>query len=69
MRWTRWALVAAVLLVPPLGGCAFSIGGGHTKTVVERSTGEELGDLKKARDDGAISDAEYEELKKIFLER
>ena len=65
----RTSLFAWLLLVPALGGCAFNMGGGKTVTVVETTTGDELADLKKARDAGAITDAEYEELKKVILAR
>jgi hypothetical protein len=69
MQWTNRLLLVTVLLGPALGGCAFHIGGGSTKTVVEKTTGEELSDLKQARDAGAINDEEYEKLRKALLDR
>jgi hypothetical protein len=48
------------LLGATLSGCA--IGSGTTK-VTKQTLGQELIELKKAKDSGAISEQEYEELK------
>lgn len=69
MQWTNRLLLVTVLLAPAFAGCAFRIGGGSSKTVVEKTTGEELSDLKQAHDAGAINDEEYEKLRKGLLER
>ena len=50
--------LSAVLL---LSGClALQIGGGDKKEEKKTTTGQQLIDLKKAHDAGAISDEEYE---------
>ncbi len=44
-----------------LAGCAWSIGESKDgKTYVQPTRGAELSDLKKARDQGAISEDEYQ---------
>ncbi len=58
------ALSAMVLLT----GClALQIGGGDKKEERKASTGQQLIDLKAARDRGAITDAEYETQKAKVL--
>ncbi len=45
-------------------GCAWSVGGEKGGvTTIEPTKGQELIDLQKAHNSGAISDAEYEKLK------
>jgi hypothetical protein len=48
-----------------LAGCAWHVGGG-SKNVVP-TTGQQLIDLQKAKDSGAISDPEYQAQKARFL--
>jgi hypothetical protein len=48
-----------------VSGCAWSIG--EHKEHAQPTRGQELIDLKKARDTGAISDVEYETQKKQLL--
>ncbi|MEM9379163.1 MAG: SHOCT domain-containing protein, partial [Planctomycetota bacterium] len=64
------ALLAGSLLATPLlGGCAFVVGNsGRLHLSRNISVGQELMDLKEARDTGAISDAEYIEMKAKLLE-
>ena len=50
-------------------GCVWSLGGGETKKVVQPSQGSQLTDLKKARDEGAITEEEYVSMKKKILEQ
>jgi len=66
---TKFAVIAALL--GACSGCAWSIGDkGEACTASRTPTrGQELIDLKKARDDGAISDAEYEKLKQLIMEK
>ncbi len=64
----RSALAAAgVLALLSLGGCFWSIGGGTQKTVVEHSAGQQLTDLKRALEAGAVTQDEYDRLKKVYL--
>ena len=60
----RKILVVAVLAIF-LCGC---IGGIASDTTELPSVGQELIDLKKARDQGAINDEEYVELKQKIME-
>lgn len=51
-------------------GCAWSIGDGKDRVSSKEPTrGQELIDLKKARDQGAISQQEYENQKSQILAR
>lgn len=53
-------LVACGVLAGVVSGCAWSIGDGKSPNVVQKPTrGQELIDLKKARDQGAITEDEY----------
>ncbi|MDM8553702.1 SHOCT domain-containing protein [Desulfococcaceae bacterium HSG7] len=60
----RKILIVSVLAVF-LCGCVAGIG---SDTIELPSTGQELIDLKKARDQGAINDEEYVELKQKIME-
>jgi hypothetical protein len=60
------AFTAATLLT----GCAWSIGGREEgETFVRPTQGQELIDLKRARDQGALTDAEYEDQRLRLLAR
>jgi hypothetical protein len=48
-------------------GCAWSIGDGKGHSSVQATRGQELIDLKRAKDRGAISDSEYEAQKQQIL--
>jgi hypothetical protein len=51
-----------------LAGCAWSIGGEKDGTTSHQPTrGQELVDMKKARDQGAITQEEYENQKRQIL--
>ncbi len=51
-------------------GCAWSIGEGKEHSIIQKPTrGQELVDLKKARDQGAISEEEYNNQKNQILNR
>ena len=53
-------LLGVILLATTLSGCA--IGSGKTE-VTKPTLGQELIELKKAKESGAISEQEYEEMK------
>ncbi len=67
---TALAMVVCALALN-LCGCSWSIGGGKREgPVTEQTTrGQELIDLKKARDQGAITPEEYEAQKSKVLGR
>lgn len=49
-------------------GClALQVGGGDKKEVQTATTGQQLVDLQKAKDSGAITDAEYQVQKAKLL--
>ena len=52
-----------------LGGCVWSVGGKEHVTSAQPTRGQELIDLKKARDQGAITQEEYDAKRKQILER
>jgi len=61
---------SAIVLLGMLlfAGCVASVGSG-TKTVVNKPTlGQQLTDLQKAKDSGAITEAEYQTQKAKLLE-
>jgi hypothetical protein len=61
---------ASALLMFSLSGCAWSIGDGKGHANIHQATkGQELVDLKKAKDQGAINDEEYENQRKQILNR
>jgi len=61
-------LVVAALVTTFVAGCAWSIGGSKEgETKVQPSKGQELLDLKRAKDAGALTDAEYEAQKQRVL--
>ena len=71
MQLFRFFLMACALLLPlALSSC----GGGGSKVqsrqeIRTTTTGQELSDLRKALDDGAISQKQYELEKKKILKR
>jgi hypothetical protein len=58
----------SLLAVLLLSGClALQVGGGDKKETPKPTLGQQLTDLKTARDAGAITDAEYETQKAKLL--
>ena len=55
-------IVMVMILVPTLVSC-IAVGSGGKKIEQQPTLGQELLDLKKAKDEGAISDQEYHEMK------
>jgi uncharacterized membrane protein len=69
MKSTRLKTLAAILLFAAtlaLSGCG---GGGAEVRADSNTTGQELLDLKKAYEAGAISEDEYEEQREKILDR
>jgi hypothetical protein len=50
-----------------LAGCAWEVGGGSKHTTIQPSVGQQLIDLQKAKDAGAITDSEYQAQKEMLL--
>jgi len=70
MRWTG-VLVTTVVLGGLLCGCAWSIGSDKCagKVIATPTRGQELIDLKKAKDQGAITEEEYQAQRKAIMEK
>ena len=68
MRWTG-VLVTTVVLGGLLSGCAWSIGSDKCagKVIASPTRGQELIDLKRAKDQGAITEEEYQ--RKAIMEK
>ncbi len=71
MPYARFLFTAALLaLALASAGCW---GGGSTTSTYSEtktiSTGQELMDLKKARDSGAITEAEYQRLRESIIKK
>ncbi|HVR85577.1 MAG TPA: hypothetical protein VMU54_14770 [Planctomycetota bacterium] len=70
---TLWTLRRAILALGLSGflmlasGCAFSIGGGNTEEVQLKTWGQQLLDLKKALDEGALTQQEFENAKRKVI--
>jgi hypothetical protein len=63
-------LIAMSLLAGAfLGGCAWSVGSRDGETYVRPTQGQELIDLQRAHESGALSDAEYEAQRQKILTR
>jgi hypothetical protein len=60
-------LLAALSVASLLGGCV--IGSGSRNTTANPTLGQQLIDLKKAKDAGAITDAEYQTQRTKFLDQ
>ena len=64
------ALSTYAVLGALLAGCSWSIGGGKERASAAPPTrGQELIDLKRARDQGAITQEEYESQRRQVLTR
>jgi len=48
-------------------GCSWQVGGGTKSAVIQPTTGQQLIDLQKAKDAGAITDLEYQTQKAKLL--
>jgi hypothetical protein len=57
----------ALAAIAVLNGCSIELGTGSTTKTYPATVGEQLVDLKKAKDDGAITQAEYDSEKAKFL--
>lgn len=68
-QWVSVFVISGILAVAS-SGCAWSIGGTKDHSAGNAPTrGQELIDLKKARDQGAITPEEYENQKRQILSR
>ena len=60
-------ILTAVLTITFLTGCAWQVGGDKKVTTMQPTTGQQLIDLQKAKDSGAITDSDYQAQKAKLL--
>lgn len=58
------SVMAALTIV---GGCSWQVGGGTKHSAIAPTVGQQLVDLKRAKDAGTLTDAEYEAQKSKVL--
>ena len=66
---TNYLLAFCVLLLTSCASSLFSVDKNSDITNINTTVGDELVDLKKALDAGAITEEEYNEMKRQILER
>ncbi|MDX2495960.1 MAG: SHOCT domain-containing protein [Desulfuromusa sp.] len=65
-KFKLFSITLVFILSTLISGC----GGGGAEVIATNTTiGQELSDLQQAKDQGVITDKEYEEAKKKILER
>ena len=52
-----------------LAGCAWEVGGGSKQTTIQPTVGQQLVDLQKAKDVGAITEEEFQAQKERLLRK
>jgi hypothetical protein len=62
-------LICCALVSCLFCSCAWSVGGRHGDLTTQPTKGQELMDLKRAKDTGAINDEEYATQKKKILDK
>jgi Short C-terminal domain len=60
-------IVVGLSALTLLAGCSWQVGGGHKTQTVAPTTGQQLLDLQRAKDSGAITDSEYQAQKARVL--
>jgi hypothetical protein len=60
-------VLMVVLAMTFFTGCAWQVGSDKKVTTMQPTTGQQLIDLQKARDSGAITDSEYQAQKAKLL--
>lgn len=63
------SVVASAVVLTFVTGCAWSIGDGKDTRIHQPTKGQELVDLKKAKDAGAITEEEYQAQRTQILNR
>jgi hypothetical protein len=61
--------LTALMAMALLTGCSIALGTGSTTKIENATVGQQLVDLKRAKDIGALSDAEYDQQKEKILNR
>jgi len=60
-------ILALLAVTTLLSGCAWEVGGGDKHVTVQPTVGQQLVDLQRARDAGAITDSEFQAQKARIL--
>lgn len=69
MKKTSLSLIAGLCALTLLTGClSIQLGGGASNKTQPPTIGQQLTDLQKAKDSGAITDAEYQAQKTRLLQ-
>ena len=63
------SFLAILAIVTLTAGCSWSVGGGQKSVTMQPTVGQQLIDLQKAKDSGAINDQEYQAQKAKLLGR
>ena len=61
------SMLTVALAMTLLPGCAWQVGGDKKVSTMQPTTGQQLVDLQKAKDSGAITDSEYQAQKAKLL--
>jgi hypothetical protein len=61
-------ILTVVFATTILTGCAWQVGGDKRTTTMQPTIGQQLVDLQKAKDSGAITESEYQAQKAKLLE-
>ena len=69
MRKNTFYTLVIALASGLLTGCSWSVGSSPKTSTVLPTTGQQLIDLQRAKDSGAITDAEYHALKAKLLDK
>jgi hypothetical protein len=67
MKKTIVSSLAALIVMALLTGCSIALGTGPTTKIENATVGQQLIDLKRAKDTGALTDAEYDQEKAKIL--
>ena len=71
-RVHKWTMIAVTYIIILVSGCAWSIGDkGHECPTqpIQPTLGKELIDLKTAKEQGAITEEEYQAQKRKLMEK
>ena len=69
MKSLSLPILVAVSALTLLSGCAWHVGDGEKHASIQPTIGQQLIDLQKAKDAGAITDSEYQVQKTKLLGR
>jgi hypothetical protein len=68
MKKSIAAILIGISTIALLAGCAWEVGGGSKHVTNQPTVGQQLIDLQKAKESGAITDSEFQAQKAKLLE-